>query len=102
MIHNSNAKNEPILLNELASIYEIGKGVKKDIDKAVELYTKATKLKNPEALKKLTLLSDKDITALSNLIEMYIEGDGVEKNIKKAEDLIPKRSLKGNSLSSFT
>ena len=56
----------------LASLYEVGRGVKKDFDKALELYIKAAEMGNP--------------AAQCYLGDIYYEGRNVEQNYQKAVD----------------
>lgn len=56
----------------LGGIYEYGLGVKKDVNKAVELYEKAVDLQNPQAMYIVG--------------KMYEKGEYKEKNITKARD----------------
>ncbi|SVD65759.1 uncharacterized protein METZ01_LOCUS418613, partial [marine metagenome] len=57
--------------HNLAEMYENGKGVKKNLEKAYEYYLSAARKGNLDSQKKVA--------------EMYKEGIGTEKNIEKSE-----------------
>ena len=76
-----NLKNAKAM-NNLATMYENGEGVAKDIHKAIELYKKAVDLGNA--------------IAMNNLAGKYRYGNGVEKNYTKSVELYKKAALLKN------
>ena len=74
--------NNAKAMNNLATMYENGEGVAKDIHKAIELYKKAVDLGNA--------------IAMNNLAGKYRYGNGVEKNYTKSVELYKKAALLKN------
>jgi uncharacterized protein len=66
LLRKASGKNEPNACYNLAISYELGKGVKKSISKAVQYYTKSALLGEVDAMDQLT--------------RIYYYGHGVEKN----------------------
>lgn len=77
------AKNNAVSQSKLASLYQIGAGVEKDIPAAVTWYRKAAALEDP--------------TALNNLGIMYFAGEGVEKDLAEAKVLFEQAAAKGSA-----
>ncbi len=72
---------------QMALIYQKGHGVRKDKQKAFELFSKAAAQNYPDALFDLALL--------------YSEGNGVDKNLKTAFTLTEKAAKKGLASAQF-
>ena len=105
----------------LAYMYKTGRGVKKDYQKAVELYTRAIEKGNSHSMNNLGVMYmdgdgvEKDYqkaielyicaiekgssTSMNNLAVMYIDGDGVKKDYQKAIELYMCAIEKGSSIS---
>lgn len=77
------AENNAISQSKLASLYQIGAGVEKDIPAAVTWYRKAAGLNDP--------------TALNNLGIMYFAGEGVDKDLDEAKTLFEQAADKGSA-----
>ena len=83
MLQRYAAENEPVSQSKLASLYQIGAGVEKDIPAAMAWYKKAAALNEP--------------TALNNLGIMYFAGEGVEKDLDEARHLFEKAAAVGSA-----
>lgn len=83
MLQRYAAENVPVSQSKLASLYQIGAGVEKDIPAAVAWYKKAAALEEP--------------TALNNLGIMYFAGEGVEKDLDEARHLFEKAAAAGSA-----
>ena len=71
-------------MNNLARCCELGRGVSKDLEKAVELYTKAS------------LLGDEN--AMLNLGKCFMEGRGTTKDEQQAKKWFERAASLGNKL----
>ncbi len=80
-------QNDPIGLNNLATLYYNGVGVKRSPKKAAEIFIKASKLGNADAA--------------TNLGFMYLSGNGIEKDIAKGQQYLEQAASKGNVLAGF-
>lgn len=83
MLQRYAAENEPVSQSKLASLYQIGAGVEKDIPAAMAWYKKAAALNEP--------------TALNNLGIMYFAGEGIEKDLDEARHLFEKAAAAGSA-----
>jgi hypothetical protein len=83
MLQRYAAENEPVSQSKLASLYQIGAGVEKDMSAARAWYKKAAALEEP--------------TALNNLGIMYFAGEGVEKDFAEAKHLFEKAATAGSA-----
>lgn len=83
MLQRYAAENEPVSQTKLASLYQIGAGVEKDMSAARAWYKKAAALEEP--------------TALNNLGIMYFSGEGVEKDLDEARHLFEKAAAAGSA-----
>ena len=106
--------NDHEAMNNLASIYKEGQGVKQDYNKAIELYQRAISLNNSGAMNNLAWMYHygegverdynkaieffqravdlNNFSAMNNLASIYYYGEGVKKDYKKAVELY-KRSF---------
>ena len=110
----------------LAYMYKTGRGIEKDYQKAVELYTRAIEKGNSHSMNNLgymyynghgveqnyqkaielyTLAIEKgNLSSMNNLAIMYNDGNGVEQNYQKAIELYTRAIEKGcmDSLENLT
>lgn len=80
-------QNDMIGLNNLASLYYNGIGVKRSPHKAIELFDKSAKLGNSDAA--------------TNLGFMYLSGNGAPKDLNKGLEYMEQAAQKGNVLAGF-
>lgn len=103
----------------LANMYQEGKGIPKDMKKAIGLYTKAANLGNVKAQSNLGVIFDisnlyesaiywytkaaesKDVDAIFNLALMYYKGRGVNRDVTKAIDLYTQGAKLGHVRSQY-
>lgn len=83
MLQRYAAEDVAIAHSKLASLYQIGAGVEKDMRAALAWYKKAAALEEP--------------TALNNLGIMYFAGEGVEKDLDEARHLFEKAAAAGSA-----
>lgn len=81
-------KNNSLAQYYLGVLYQNGKGVKKDIDKAIDYFYAAAGNEEPRALNALENFADTDnnLKAVKFLVDMYYEGKGVEKDLEKVAE----------------
>jgi len=77
----------PVAQYELATMYHDGKGVKKNLKKAIDLYSKSAQLGHTLSKVELGIL--------------YVTGEGVNKDYKKAFQLFKEASKTGNDLANY-
>jgi len=110
--------DHPSATNNLARLYEVGLGVEKNTDKAIELYKRAIELNNTHAMVNLSsiyinnkeykqaielcnkAIELKDANAMNNLGIYYFKGYGVERDYKMAKKLY-ERAIKYNNTSAM-
>lgn len=86
--YNLAAKQDDIIgLNNLATLYYNGVGVKRSPSKAAALFAKSAKLGNADAA--------------TNLGFMYLSGLGITKDIAKGQEYLEQAAYKGNVLAGF-
>ncbi len=103
----------------LANMYQEGKGIPKDMKKAIGLYTQAANLGNVKAQSNLGIIFDisnlyesaiywytkaaesKDVDAIFNLALMYYKGRGVNRDVTKAIDLYTQGAKLGHVRSQY-
>jgi len=83
MLQRYAAENVAVSQSKLASLYQIGAGVEKDMRVALAWYKKAAALEEP--------------TALNNLGIMYFAGEGVEKDLDEARYLFEQAAAAGSA-----
>jgi len=120
MLQRYAAENVAISQSKLASLYQIGAGVEKDLRAAMAWYKKAAEQDEPTALNNLGIMYfagegvDKDLDvarrfferaadagsagAMDNMGELYTQGIGVEKDDTKALGWFLRAAARGHGL----
>ncbi len=78
------APDHPTVMNNLAVLYEKGRGVTKDVAKAVRMYEQA--------------VLGGDESAMDNLADLYERGEGVPKDLAKARVLYQMAATLGDNV----
>ncbi|EJK74466.1 hypothetical protein THAOC_03855, partial [Thalassiosira oceanica] len=82
MIQARVAKNDPVAINHLGEKFHVGLGLKKDVRKAIKLWTEAAELGS--------------VRALFNLGKGYGTGDGFQQDKAKAVEFYKKAAMQGH------
>jgi TPR repeat protein len=106
---NSNAQFD------VASMYQNGRGVKPDLNKAIEWYKKSAAHKNPKAISRLKLLQENeerfkkvqaqadkgDAVSQYKLGKMYAEGTGVSTDYARATEAFKNAATQGHAKAEY-